>query len=147
LDAGPIPEASASWWQLLTFGWITHILALGYARPLEAADLYTLQSSRSAQVVADDIVRSFDARRNHAENYNRRLDSGEVKSSVRKRIWWTIKGGRDERERRWREKEGRKNASLALALNDSVKWWFWSGGILKLVGDTAQVTSPLLVKV
>jgi hypothetical protein len=36
---------------------------------------------------------------------------------------------------------------LVLALNDSVKWWFWSAGLLKLVGDTAQVTSPLVMKV
>ncbi|KAG7096565.1 hypothetical protein E1B28_003986 [Marasmius oreades] len=31
-------------------------------------------------------------------------------------------------------------------MNDSVKWWFWSGGLFKVLGDTAQITSPLLVK-
>ena len=41
----------------------------------------------------------------------------------------------------------RKRASLVFAMNDSVKWWFWTGGLFKLISDVAQITSPLLVKV
>jgi hypothetical protein len=92
-------------------------------------------------------VASYDARCVKAEAYNARLERGEIEPGLGRRLWWTVKGKRAERERRWRGKEGRKQASLTLALNDSVKWWFWSGGLLKLLGDTAQVTSPLLVKV
>lgn len=49
-------------------------------------------------------------------------------------------------ERKWREVDGKRTPSLAMALSDSIFWWFWLGGILKVIGDTAQVTSPLLVK-
>jgi len=52
----------------------------------------------------------------------------------------------EERLRQWVEKDGRKQPSLTLAINDSIKWWFWSGGIMKVVSDTAQGTSPLVVK-
>lgn len=45
------------------------------------------------------------------------------------------------------KKSMRKRASLTLAMNDAVFVWFWSSGVLKVLGDTAQVTSPLLVKV
>ncbi|KAM6504236.1 ABC transporter [Amanita muscaria] len=31
-------------------------------------------------------------------------------------------------------------------MNDSVKWWFWSAGIFKVIADVGQVTSPLVVK-
>jgi len=31
-------------------------------------------------------------------------------------------------------------------MNDSVALWFWSAGVLKVIGDTAQITSPLVVK-
>lgn len=58
-----------------------------------------------------------------------------------------MSGDRQEKERLWREKDGKKKASLTWAINDSVKYWFWSAGALKVLGDTAQVTSPLLVKV
>jgi hypothetical protein len=37
---------------------------------------------------------------------------------------------------RWQEK------GQLGAMNDSVKWWFWSSGILKVLNDTAPVTSP-----
>jgi hypothetical protein len=145
-DAVIIPEATAGWFSLLTFGWMTPLLSLGYARPLEAPDLYKLQDHRSATAIADKINASFEARQKKADAYNARLASGEVKPGWRA-VWWFIRGNRKEREKRWRDVTGKKKASLAYALNDSVKWWFWSAGILKVISDTAQVTSPLLVKV
>ncbi|KAI0635675.1 P-loop containing nucleoside triphosphate hydrolase protein [Trametes polyzona] len=144
-DAELTPEATAGWWNILTFGWITGLMALGYARPLEASDLYKLQDSRAAAVVAEKITKSFEARQRAAAEYNARLENGEISPGL-KGVWWSIRGNRAEREKQWREKDGRKRASLTLALNDSIKWWFWSGGILKLIADCAQVTSPLLVK-
>ncbi|EPQ54017.1 ABC transporter [Gloeophyllum trabeum ATCC 11539] len=147
LETAPlIPEATAGWFSWLTFGWITHLLAVGYARPLEAPDLYKLQDDRSAALIADKILKSFDRRREEAERYNVRLASGELKPGLARTVWWTLRGNRKEKERRWREKDGRKKASLVWAMNDSVKWWFWSGGILKVISDTAQITSPLIVK-
>ena len=32
-------------------------------------------------------------------------------------------------------------------MNDSIAWWFWSGGVLKLVSDIATILTPLVVKV
>ncbi|KAI9000570.1 P-loop containing nucleoside triphosphate hydrolase protein [Trametes punicea] len=144
-DADLIPEASAGWLSILTFNWITSLMALGYARPLEASDLYKLQDHRAAAVIADKITKSFDARQAAAAEYNARLANGEISPGIR-RLWWTVRGNRAEREKQWRDKDGRKRASLTLALNDSIKWWFWTGGFMKLIADCAQVTSPLLVK-
>jgi hypothetical protein len=119
-DADIIPEATAGWLSLVTFDWITPLLSLGYARPLEASDLYKLQDDRSASYIADRILASFDARRIAADNYNSRLSKGEVKASWRV-IWWTIRGNRAAREKQWREVEGKQKASLALAMNDAIK--------------------------
>jgi hypothetical protein len=141
-----IPEVGAGWLSSLTFNWITALLSLGYARPLEVPDLYKLQDNRSATYISEKILASFEARRKKADAYNARLASGEIKPGLRA-IWWMLRGNRAEKEKQWREVGGKKKASLVYAMNDSVKWWFWSGGILKVVGDTAQVTSPLVVKV
>ena len=122
------------------------MLAIGHARPLESPDLYKLQDDRRAAVIADKIVASFQARLDKASTYNERLAKGEVSAGWRT-IWWTLRGNRKRRERQWRERDGQKKASLVLAMNDSVAWWFWTGGVMKCAADTSQVLSPLLVKV
>lgn len=145
-DSELIPEATASFFSLLTFNWITALLGLGYARPLEASDLYKLQDSRAAAKIAEKINASYDRRSREVKEYNARLAAGDISPGWRT-IWWTLKGRRRELEEEWRNKTGRRRPSLVWAINDSVKWWFWTGGLLKLISDTAQVTSPLVVKV
>jgi len=92
------------------------------------------------------ITDSFLRRVRNAEEYNRRLARGEIGPGI-KGVWWSITGKREAKEREWREKTGKRKASLVWAMNDSVKWWFWSAGLFKVVGDTAQGTSPLVLKV
>lgn len=120
-DAEMIPEATARWFSLVTFSWITPLLSLGYARPLEASDLYKLQDDRSASYIADRILVSFNMRQIEADEYNSRLAKGDVKAGWRI-IWWILRGNRVGREKQWREIDGKRKASLVLAMNDSVKW-------------------------
>ncbi|KAH9063931.1 ABC transporter [Lactarius vividus] len=145
-DADYIPEMTAGWFSLLTFSWMNSLMTLGYARPLEAPDLWKLQEHRSSEVIANAILDSFEARRKKADEYNTRLSNGEIKPPLKLRLMSALRGDSEERLRQWMETDGRKQPSLTLAINDSVKWWFWSGGILKVAGDTAQVTSPLILK-
>ncbi|EGN97738.1 hypothetical protein SERLA73DRAFT_111068 [Serpula lacrymans var. lacrymans S7.3] len=142
-EADITPEVSASWLSLLWFGWMTPLLSLGHMRPLEATDLYKLPHERTAAQIADKILASFDERCKRADEYNVRLTRGDIGPGL-KGLWWSATGNRVERERQWRENDGKRQASLVLAINDSIKWWFWSAGILKVMGDTAQVTSPLV---
>ncbi|KAF8813301.1 ABC transporter [Phlegmacium glaucopus] len=144
-DASILPEATAGLFSLITFSWITPLLSLGYARPLEATDLYKLQPDRSAAYIADKITESFARRMKIANEYNEKLANGEIKPGL-KALWWTIQGNRQAREKKWRDETGRKKASIVWAMNDSVKWYFWSSAMLKIIGDTAQITSPLVVK-
>ncbi|CCO28288.1 Oligomycin resistance ATP-dependent permease YOR1 [Rhizoctonia solani AG-1 IB] len=144
-DATLIPEANANWFSHLFFNWITPTLSLGYARPLEAPDLWKLQESRSAEVMSNRIIESFERRKVQADAYNERLKSGQIGPGLRG-VWWSLKGERAKREQQWRENDGLKKPSLALAMNDSVKWWFWTGGLCVLISNVAQICSPLLVK-
>ncbi len=122
-------------------------MTLGYARPLEASDLWKLQEHRSSEVIAKAILDSFETRRRKADEYNTRLANGEIKPPLRVRLMSALRGDREKRLKQWVEKDGKKQPSLSLAINDSVKWWFWSSGLLLVVGDTAQITSPLVLKV
>ena len=141
-----IPEANASWLSLLTLGWIGPILRLGYSRPLEATDLYKLQDDRSSGAIAEKIVRSFEERQRKAAEYNSRLANGKISPGLRG-VWWSIRRRRQEREKEWREKTGKKKASLMLAVNDSIFWVFWSAGISRLLSGVALTVSSLFVKV
>ena len=109
-DADSIPEISANWWNILTFGWITPLMTLGYARPLEATDLYKLQDHRASAAIAEKITTSFERRQKEAAEYNERLANGEISPGL-KGVWWSVRGVRAEREKQWREKDGRKRAS------------------------------------
>jgi hypothetical protein len=120
-------------------------MRLGYSRPLEATDLYKLQDDRSSGAIAEKIIRSFEERQRNAAEYNSRLANGKISPGL-KGVWWSLRGQRQEREREWREKTGKKKASLTMAANDSVFWFFWSAGVFRLIADVAQITSPLLVK-
>jgi hypothetical protein len=91
-------------------------------------------------------VESFQRRHKAAEAYNRRLELGEISPGLLRQLWWTLRGDAKALEDQWRKKDGRKTASLTFAMNDAVFWWFWVGGGLKLFGDIAQMTSPLVVK-
>ena len=119
---------------------------LGYSRPLGATDLCKLQDHRPAGAIADKIIHSFEERQKKAAEYNSKLANGEISPGL-KGIWWSIRGQRQQREKEWREKTGKKKASLAMAANDSVFWFWWTAGILRLISDVALITSPLLVKV
>ena len=138
---------TAGWFSRLTFGWMNSLMTLGYARPLEASDLWKLQEHRSSEVIANVILDSFEARRILADEYNTRLANGEIKPPLRLRLMSALRGNREERLKQWMEKDGKKQPSLTWAINDCVKWWFWSGGMLMVIADITQVTSPLVLKV
>ncbi|KAF8332583.1 P-loop containing nucleoside triphosphate hydrolase protein [Cantharellus anzutake] len=121
-DAKLIPQANASWFSALTFDWITPILNLGYSRPLETVDLWRLPDSYGAEVYADRILESFQRRHEAAENTMP--------------IWPAVKlslggggrfGGNSGEMRRRGKGHGEKR-------------------LLKVIADTAQITSPLVVK-
>jgi hypothetical protein len=53
---------------------------------------------------------------------------------------------RQEKARVWNETHDKKrHGSVAWALNDTLTG-FWSGGLFKVVGDTAQLMAPLIIK-
>ncbi|EPQ52646.1 ABC protein [Gloeophyllum trabeum ATCC 11539] len=162
LDAAPtIPLANASILSKLTYWWITPIMVLGYQRSLQATDLWKMDRSREAATLSEKLDASWDRRVREAEEWNARMDRGEIHPSfwLRMSWWWAGvwglfrrpgKGGkrmsREERERRWREVEGRKAPSLAWSLNDTFGWEFWAAGAFKILGDVSQLMGPLVVR-
>ncbi|KAG6857211.1 hypothetical protein H0H87_007630 [Tephrocybe sp. NHM501043] len=158
-DAPVIPLLGASIISQLTYTWVTPMMAssatLGYQRTLQATDLWKVDPEREVGPLSDKLDHAWDRRKAEAAAWNARLESGEINPGVLKRVRWFIQAfahGSYSSEKvalselAWREKDGRKEPSLAWALNDTFGLYFWSAGAFKVFGDTAQLMGPLLVK-
>ncbi|CCM01415.1 uncharacterized protein FIBRA_03466 [Fibroporia radiculosa] len=154
-DASIIPIVYASIFSILTYNWINPIMMLGYQRTLQATDLWKMDETREAGVLSAKLDAAWDIRVKKADEWNARLVSGEIKPGLWLRVKWFFKAlctgsryrkRRTELEKQWREHDGKQEASIAWALNDVFGWTFWTGGAFKVIGDTAQLMGPVIVR-
>ena len=101
-----------------------------------------MDESREAGALGSKLDEAWARRVKEAEEWNARLESGDLRPSSLTRLTWSMKslrGGRGYREKiaalekRWREKDGRMEPSIAWALNDTVGYSFWLGGLFKVM--------------
>uniref|UniRef100_A0A8C9D2F8 ATP binding cassette subfamily C member 3 n=1 Tax=Panthera leo TaxID=9689 RepID=A0A8C9D2F8_PANLE len=59
VDLNPSPEVSAGFFSCLSFWWFTKMAILGYRRPLEEQDLWTLTEEDRWQVVVDRLTEAW----------------------------------------------------------------------------------------
>ncbi|KAJ3504976.1 hypothetical protein NLJ89_g7658 [Agrocybe chaxingu] len=150
-----IPLSTASLASMLTYSWVTPIMRLGYQRTLQAADLWKLDHSHSTAVLASTFDEAWSRRKANAEDWNAQLGKGGIQPNSLRRLYWFIRAmraGRNyslryaELDDHWRQFDGRQHPSISLALNDTIGFFFWSGGMFKVIGDTLQLMGPLVVK-
>lgn len=129
------PEIHASIISKHIFTWVQPALILGASRPLQETDCYKLDPSCDSKLIAAKLMTAWNKRVAQAEAYNARIDRGEIGPGLLTKAGWLVgRGegkGRQEKERIWREKSGRKHPSLVMACNEIFLRWFWVGGIYK----------------
>lgn len=145
-DAKLSPEVNANFFSFLYFNWVSPMMALGDARPLEATDLWKMDDKRSAGRLARILSEKYEQRKIQAEEYNRRLADPRTPLPWRQRMIYPLLSNREKRENDFRTKHGKKKPSLAFALLDVFGLWFWLAGFMKMFGDTATACSPLLIR-
>ncbi|WWC90534.1 uncharacterized protein L201_005470 [Kwoniella dendrophila CBS 6074] len=145
-DAKITPEVSANFFDKVFFNWISPMMALGSARPLQETDLWKMDEERSAHILSERLLISYAERKRVAAEYNAKLSDPNTPLPLSKRILYPLMPNRAKREKEYREKHGKKQASLALALNDVFGWFFVSAGVIKLFGDVCQAVTPLLIR-
>lgn len=136
--ANPVfPEMNANWLSLVSFQWLSRILAIGYTRPLQADELYSIPEHRRAKVYADRLEKAWERRTAEAKVKNAQPQKDSV-LDILPSAWRKIRG-----------KPARKHhhePSLTWSLNEVAFSWFWMGGVFKFIGDMSLITSPLLVR-
>ncbi|KAM0786475.1 hypothetical protein ACM66B_001934 [Microbotryomycetes sp. NB124-2] len=140
-DADEIGLARASFLSQLTFWWIQPLLVLGYRRELSEFDLPKMDASREASLLADTFEQHFERRKRQTEDWNAALDGGTYKPTSFKRWQWRMR-----QQLGLGSADGKRQIGITWALSDTFAWTFWSAGLFKIVGDVAQVTSPLVVR-
>lgn len=134
-----LPEMRANWLSRLTFYWLHRVLRIGYTRPLNGEELYSMPAHRRAHIYADRLEQAWNRRCGKAEEL--RAAGKHEKRRTFKAILSKLHLSRPSSEMN----DGPK-PSLALALNDVVFSWFWLGGLFKLTSDLATITSPIMVR-
>jgi len=109
-------------------------MVLGYQRTLEASDLWKVHESQEARVLSAQLDQAWRKRVEQAAEWNAQIDNGFRKPGILKRSVWKCHGKAYEARmlEAWREKDGRKEPSLAWALNDVLGRMFWAGGLFKV---------------
>lgn len=121
-------------------------MALGSARPLQATDLWKMDEDRSAGVLSERLVNHFIERQRKAKEFNENLADPNFRLPWKQRMSFALRPNGGKREAEYREKTGKRKASLAWALSDTFGWYFWSAGFIKFTGDLAQAFSPLVIR-
>ncbi|KAF7329212.1 ABC protein [Mycena kentingensis (nom. inval.)] len=123
------------------------MMILGFQRTLQASDLWKVGNEHESAVLTDKLEAAWARRVAVADAHNAAVASGELRPPLVRRVWWAVRGKKGgEMERWWREEGGRREASLAMSLNDVFWRMFWKGGLFKIGQDTSQLMAPLLVK-
>ena len=110
------PEATTNLWNRLFFNWLSELIALGYSRPYSKEEIYLLPESSDSSLYADTL-----------DGHLARLQANTAKDGKKKRFSSPT----------WR---------LARAINATIFTWFWVGGLIKLLADSATICSPLLLR-
>lgn len=137
-----MPVATANVFNKWTFSWIQPLMIVGSKRTLVDRDLWALPDNMRAEHLSDTLMANFDRRRAAVEKWNKELEDGTYKPSAVRKLWWKV----EKRVLGFGDGTGKRKVGIAMALSDTFFYTFWSGGVIKVIGDTSQVTSPLVLK-
>lgn len=80
-DPNPCPEANAGFLSRLFFSWFTKMAILGYRRPLEEEDLWSLNREDHSEVVVQRLLEAWKKHQKQAARHKAAVASGKTVSS------------------------------------------------------------------
>ncbi|EJD45444.1 ATP-dependent bile acid permease [Auricularia subglabra TFB-10046 SS5] len=141
-----LPEPTTSWLQMLTLGWVTPLLIVGFTRPLQKDDLWEIDDGKKITHIADGVRERYDARAAKAP-------SAPATSSVPSEASRDVDIEKQPEpappapaptEQAAEAAQKQNKAALISALHAAFWRWIWLSGGLKLIADALTVTSPLV---
>ncbi|NXD76744.1 MRP3 protein, partial [Halcyon senegalensis] len=141
-DPNPCPELTSGFLSRLTFWWFTSMAILGYKRPLEDKDLWSLNEDDTSKTIVQQLSKEWD--REKAE-CKQKEDVTYMKKS--NHVLNHVGDGPEEAEVLIRDKKHNRKPSFLKALVRTFGPYFLIGSFFKLIQDLLSFVNPQLLSV
>ncbi|XP_008945689.1 PREDICTED: canalicular multispecific organic anion transporter 2 [Merops nubicus] len=141
-DPNPCPELTSGFLSRLTFWWFTSMAILGYKRPLEDKDLWSLNEDDTSKIIVQQLCKEWD--REKAE-CKQKEDVTYMKKSFN--VLNHVGDSPAEAEVLIRDKKHSRKPSFLKALLRTFGPYFLIGSFFKLIQDLLSFVNPQLLSV
>lgn len=140
-DCNPCPESDAGFLSRLTFWWFTKMAILGYRRPLEEKDLWSLNEDDTSKVAVSKLIK-------HWENEKNKIRTSEVKFTKTQEVELNhVDEKPTESDVLIKNSIKKKEPSLLKVLLKTFGPFFLIGSVFKLFQDLLSFVNPQLLRI
>ncbi|KFV59490.1 Canalicular multispecific organic anion transporter 2, partial [Tyto alba] len=141
-DPNPCPELTSGFLSRLTFWWFTSMAVLGYKRPLEDKDLWSLNEDDTSKIIVQQLSKEWDKEKSECKQKD---DVTYMKKS--NHVLNHVGDGPEEAEVLIRDKKHNRKPSFLKALLRTFGPYFLIGSFFKLIQDLLSFVNPQLLSV
>ncbi|NWT45609.1 MRP3 protein, partial [Chroicocephalus maculipennis] len=141
-DPNPCPELTSGFLSRLTFWWFTSMAILGYKRPLEDKDLWSLNEDDTSKIIVQQLSKEWDKEKAECKQ---KEDVTYMKKS--NHVLNHVGDGPEEAEVLIRDKKRNRKPSFLKALLRTFGPYFLVGSFFKLIQDLLSFVNPQLLSV
>ncbi|XP_072737296.1 ATP-binding cassette sub-family C member 3 isoform X2 [Ciconia boyciana] len=141
-DPNPCPELTSGFLSRLTFWWFTSMAILGYKRPLEDKDLWSLNEDDTSKIIVQQLSKEWDKEKAECKQ---KEDVIYMKKS--NHVLNHVGDGAEEAEVLIRDKKHNRKPSFLKALLRTFGPYFLIGSFFKLIQDLLSFVNPQLLSV
>lgn len=140
-DCNPCPESDAGFLSRLTFWWFTKMAILGYRRPLEEKDLWSLNEDDTSKVAVSKLIKQW-------ENEKNKIRTSEVKFTKTQEVELNhVDEKPTESDVLIKNSIKKKEPSLLKVLLKTFGPFFLIGSVFKLFQDLLSFVNPQLLRI
>ncbi|KFQ72303.1 Canalicular multispecific organic anion transporter 2, partial [Phaethon lepturus] len=141
-DPNPCPELTSGFLSRLTFWWFTSMAILGYKRPLEDKDLWSLNEDDTSKIIVQQLSKEWEKEKAECKQ---KEDVTYMKKS--NHVLNHVGDGLEEAEVLIRDKKHNRKPSFLKALLRTFGPYFLIGSFFKLIQDLLSFVNPQLLSV
>uniref|UniRef100_A0A674JRT1 ATP binding cassette subfamily C member 3 n=1 Tax=Terrapene triunguis TaxID=2587831 RepID=A0A674JRT1_9SAUR len=149
-DPNPCPELNSGFLSKMTFWWFTRMAILGYKRPLEDKDLWSLNKDDTSSIIVQQLHKEWDKQKDewkHAESPPLVVKEDVAYVKISNHVLNHVGDGPEEAEVLIRDKRQHKEPSFLKALLRTFGPYFLIGSFYKLIQDLLSFVNPQLLSI
>uniref|UniRef100_A0A8C0EXE5 MRP3 protein n=1 Tax=Bubo bubo TaxID=30461 RepID=A0A8C0EXE5_BUBBB len=146
-DPNPCPELTSGFLSRLTFWWFTSMAVLGYKRPLEDKDLWSLNEDDTSKIIVQQLSKEWDKEKAECKQPMEYTSKDVTYMKKSNHVLNHVGDGPEEAEVLIRDKKHNRKPSFLKALLRTFGPYFLIGSFFKLIQDLLSFVNPQLLSV